>query len=205
MTGEERLRDRPRFGIYPVPWFITVKTVAGDWEWRAITAERFDEAIRERLCWVCGQDLDPPRYSYVFAVGPMCTVTRISAEPPQHLECARYSVTICPFLSDPDRKRRKLDELAPDAAMITRNPGVTALYRTYGYQLTRSSDGRMLVEMATPLDVEWYREGRAATREEVCESFDSGLGLLREIAAKEGLDSQALLSRRVAEARFFIR
>lgn len=62
----------------------------------------------------------------------MCTVTRTTAEPPCHLECATFSAQACPFLTRPAIVRREggLPEQSekPAGIMIERNPGVTALW-----------------------------------------------------------------------------
>ena len=50
--------------------------------------------VKERLCWVCGEQLS----CYAsFASVWMCCVTRTTADPPVHYECAHYALKACPF------------------------------------------------------------------------------------------------------------
>jgi hypothetical protein len=119
----------------------------------------------------------------------MCTVNRVSAEPPSHLACAEYAARACPFLSKPNMRRNEVDmpedHRNPAGVMITRNPGVTALWVTRNYKLMRDGDG-VLFLIGEPEDVYWYAEGRTATRAEVMASISSGLPLLEAEAIKDG-------------------
>jgi ribosomal protein L24E len=171
---------------YPVPWFV--QWVDGAPEFRAMDPKKLVLAIRERRCWVCGHGIPPGPVTFV--VGPMCTVNAISAEPPCHHECAVYSARACPFLSKPHMVRRENDlplevKDAPGLA-IKRNPGVTALYVTSVYQAFREGDGVLFNIERRPHRVEWFREGRPATRAEVAEAFATGCGALKDQAALEG-------------------
>src|SRR5262245_54991717 len=89
---------------YPVPWFVAWHD--GKPEFRTADGRKFRQAIRDRLCWVCGQPLGR---HLVFVIGPMCTVNRVTVEPPCHLDCAEFSVRACPFLSKPQMTRREND------------------------------------------------------------------------------------------------
>src|SRR5262245_60746512 len=87
---------------YPVPWFVAY--VDGKPEFRAMDRDKWREAVRMHLCWVCGQKLG----SYVvFVLGPMCGITRTTSEPPCHIDCARWSAKNCPFLARPKMVRRE--------------------------------------------------------------------------------------------------
>ena len=57
-------------------------------------------------CWLCGQTLGK---HMTFPIGPMCAITRTTAEPPSHLACAEYAVKACPFLSQPRMRRNERD------------------------------------------------------------------------------------------------
>lgn len=62
--------------------------------------------------------------------------------------------------------------------MLTRNPGITALYRSAGPSLI-PVDGGVLFDIGEPAGpVEWRHQGREATREEVLAAFESGLPTL---------------------------
>lgn len=179
---------------YPVPWFVD--WLNGKPEFRAADGRKWARAVKESLCWVCGGVLGRHR---TFVIGPMCAVNRTTSEPPCHHDCAEWSARNCPFLARPTMVRREDDTLNNEALIaaapgvaIPRNPGVALLWCTHrrgGYSLYRTGDGRgsgYLFALETPDRVEWYCEGRPATRGEVETSIDSGLPLLREIARQDG-------------------
>lgn len=178
----------PKRGIR-VPWFVA--WVDGAPEFRA--TDKLRDAIRFELCWVCGRRRG--RYG-TFCIGPMCGVNRTTAEPPCHRECAVWSARVCPFLTRPHARRRErnLPEGSTDAAgiAIKRNPGVALLWTTRDWKLFPAEDG-VLFRIGDPTDVQWWAEGRAATRAEVDESIASGLPALREMAEEEGPEAVAEL------------
>lgn len=175
---------------YPVPWFV-------DWitgpdgqrvpEFRAMDGRKWRDAIRLRLCWVCGQPLG--RW-LAFPIGPMCAINRVTAEPPSHRECAEYSIRNCPFLSEPRMVRR--EEGMPETAhaigglAILRNPGVACLWITRTYQVIADGRGGYVLTIGEPADVTWWREKRRATRAEVEASIDSGMPSLLAAARVDG-------------------
>ena len=169
---------------YPVPFFVAWRD--GQPDFRFTDPDKLVACIRGKLCWVCGTQLC--RYQ-TFVIGPMCSVNRVSAEPPSHKECAEYSVRACPFLSKPHMTRREYnmpDDLPlPPGIMIRRNPGVTALWSCREYTPFRDGKG-VLFQIGPPETVSWWAEGRLATRTEVLASVESGLPILREMAEKEG-------------------
>jgi hypothetical protein len=170
-----------------VPWFVD--WIDGRPEFRAMDGRKYVRAIKEKLCWVCG---NPLKGVYCFVAGPMCGINRTSSEPPSNPDCARWSARNCPFLSRPDMVRREDDlvnnqksrDLAPGMA-ITRNPGVTMLWFTREYEVFPDDKGRPLILMGRPAGVEWFCQGRPATRDEVEESIDGGIGALEAIARLE--------------------
>lgn len=188
---------------YPVPWFVD--WIDGKPEFRAMDPRKFVRAIRESLCWVCGGKLG---ISKCFVAGPMCGVNRTSSEPPCHPECARWSAQNCPFLANPRMVRREdelinnhtLRERAPGMA-ITRNPGVAMLWFTRSFEVFNDGRGRPLITMGNPVAVEWYAEGRIATRAEVEESIATGLPILEAVARTEA-ESGAIEALRAAMKRF---
>jgi hypothetical protein len=169
---------------FPVPWFVA--QVNGDWDFRVIGPDKIVSAVKRKLCWLCGQPLGQ---HMVFVIGPMCTVNRISAEPPSHLDCAEYAARACPFLSKPNMRRNDKDMPEegknPAGIMIKRNPGVTALWITKSYSVRRQGEG-VLFHVGEPVQVDWYAEGRKAKRAEVMASISSGLPLLEEYAKEDG-------------------
>jgi hypothetical protein len=170
-----------------VPWFVAWRD--GKPEFRAMDGEKFIRAIKGKFCWVCGGQI---KISACFVNGPMCGINRTSAEPPSHIECARWSARNCPFLANPRMVRRE-DEVLNNAVLreraaghaITRNPGVAMLWITRQYEIFPDHMGRPLIQMGEPESVEWYCEGRPATRAEVMASVDSGLPNLETLARQE--------------------
>lgn len=184
---------------YPVPWFVS--WIKGEPEFRAADANKLHLAIRDKLCWVCGRKLG--RF-LVFVVGPMCGVNRTSAEPPCHLDCARYSAKNCPFLTKPQMTRREdetfnnesLVEHAPGIA-LSRNPGVTLLWATRAYDLMNVPNG-VLFCLGEPTSVEWWSEGQKATRDQVVASVTSGLPHLEQLANLDGYGAVQALKKATA-------
>jgi hypothetical protein len=174
---------------YPVPFFVAWMDNDKP-EFRAMSRAAIHMAVERRVCWVCGQRL---MGEATFVIGSMCAVNRLSSEPPSHRECARWSVRACPFLSRPHMVRRKgagmPEEFEGAGICIERNPGVTLLWfaREGGWKLELHPEGYLFRLTREPLMLEWYREGRAATRAEILESIDSGMPILR--AASEIDDS----------------
>ncbi len=191
---------------FPVPWFVD--WINGEPEFRAMDMRKFIKAINEHRCWTCGNTLFGEE---VFVIGPMCAINRISAEPPSHRECAQYAAVNCPFLSKPHMVRRTDENFNANkkklaaGVMIERNPGVTLLWYSRHHRLHNvkgragAGDG-VLFQLGRPFRVEWYKEGRAATRAEVLESIESGLPILREVAQKnDGTEGMLLLEHQITK------
>ena len=183
----DNMMERPvsRQG-YPVPFFVARPPEGQDWDFRVVHNEETVRALKERLCWVCGQQMGIKK---AFVTGPMCVVTKTTAEPPSHLSCARYAAIACPFLANPRMRRNEVDmpegHIMPPGIAIMRNPGVTAVLITDTLKpfLVPGSIGRdFLIEMGPPSSIEWYAHRRRATKDEVLASIESGLVLLKEQA-----------------------
>ena len=175
---------------YPVPWFVA--WVPGPDgvdvpEFRAMDAQKFVRAVKEKRCWVCGDVLGK---WLTFPIGPMCAITRTISEPPSHQECAEWSVRNCPFLSTPNmtRRDRHLPEEHHDLAgvSILRNPGVALVWVTRDWYIYPDPNGQPLFNIGKPEATMWYSHGRDATRDEVMASIESGLPILQEAAATDG-------------------
>lgn len=199
MTGQADQLRAPRFDDlparmralpvdhrgFPVPWFVAWQD--GKPIFPAMDARKRRLAWRDRLCWVCGQKLG--RIS-AFVVGPMCAINRTSGEPPSHLECARFSARRCPFLTRPQMGRVPKDvyggtvESVP-GVMLERNPGVTLVWQTLRPAVFGDGQGGVLFNIGKPHCVEWYAQGRAATRAEILESITSGTPALLELVAAD--------------------
>lgn|SRR5215471_8095074 len=195
----ERMRDLPVHRGYLVPWFVAWPDGPdGEPEFRAADFKKWREAVDKHRCWVCGQRLG----AYLsFVLGPMCGISRTTAEPACHRECAEWSILNCPFLSRPKMVRRENDlpEGTTDAPgeMLRRNPGVTLLWITRSFTLFPDSKGGQLIEVGDPVETVWYAEGRAATRQEVVDSAASGLPSLILLAREDGQEGEDDLARKV--------
>ena len=182
---------------YPVPFFVAL--VNGEPDHRVVDPRARWQCMRFGLCWLCGKPLGTFR---AFVVGPICAINRISSEPPSHLNCARYAVQACPFLSHPHAKRREAclphEVKEPAGIHLTRNPGVALILATRTYTPFRVGDG-MLFEIGPAESMGWYAEGRPATREEVKASIAGGLPSLIEAARVDGAEALRELDRRTAQ------
>lgn len=189
---------------YPVPWFVAWEN--GKPEFRAMDGRKLRRAVLEHLCWVCGQGLGGFRS---FVLGPMCTVNRLSAEPPGHRDCAVFSARACPFLSKPQMTRRENDLPAevsdPAGGFLKHNPGACAVWTAvrHGYAIERHGDGILFRLTSEPTSVDWFTEGRPATREEIETAIARGLPRL-EALCRPGTDDGAKLARQVERARKYL-
>jgi len=175
-----------------VPWFVAV--IDGKPDHRVMDGTKWRQAIKFRLCWQCGEPLGSRG---AFVLGPMCAVNRTNGEPPNHLDCARFAVRGCPHLSQPRARRRgdpmeEYGELAktPAGYGAKRNPGVIGIWVTKHWEVFKvpSHPGAgpgFLVQVGDPERVEWFSEGRPATRAEVETSIEGGLPLLMEKAEQQ--------------------
>lgn len=135
-------------------------------EFRAADGDKWQLAIRNNLCWVCGQRLG----SYLaFVIGPMCENEVVNEE---------------------------LIKAHSPGLAITRQPGVVLIWVTRSYQLFRDQKGGRLIEVGDPLRAEWYSHGRQATREEILASIESGMPILKQSAEEDGIAAIEELDRR---------
>lgn len=180
---------------FPIPWFVT-RMPDGRYDFRFITEGRKIEALRLQRCWLCGQLLG--RYK-TFVIGPMCAINRISSEPPAHLECARYAVRICPFLTHPRAQRNYTgDDPRIDAPgiMLVRNPVVSLIWTCASFRAFTASrgNGGLLFELHDAVGIEWWAEGRKAKAAEIAESISGGLPELARLADLDGVPGREALA-----------
>jgi hypothetical protein len=181
---------------FPVPWFVAwfrdgKLCASGDGEpdFRVIDAPKIGDAMRKKLCWVCGQPLGG---NLAFVIGPMCAINRIISEPPSHRDCAIYAAKVCPFLSRPKmvRNERALPVAVDGAAGVPlkRNPGAVCVWVTKSYRPFRpqAGDDRILFSLGPPTELLWFAEGRRAFRHEIVSSIESGYPELEAVARTEG-------------------
>lgn len=190
-----RMAHRPinRRG-FPVPWFVTEKDASGDWDFVNVHPLRVVEAVSRGVCFLCGERLG----KYVaFVIGPMCSINRVSAEPPVHRECAEYAVRACPFLVNPNTRRNEKaargDGSTTPGIMIQHNPGVNLIWITTSFTIQQR-----LFCLGEPVALAWFKQGRNATRAEINEAIDKGLPYLRQVAAAE--DALPDLEKQIARA-----
>lgn len=189
---------------YPVPWFV-------DWAdgkpvFQAMDMHKRVRAVRQRLCWVCGEPLG--RFM-AFVIGPMCAISRTTSEPPSHRECAEWSATACPFLTRPHMARNHA--AAPEGIIpapglpIDRNPGCACVWVTKSYKPfkvgARGPGTGWLITVGDPVAVGWYAHGRAATRAEAEAAIASGLPILLGEARKDGPAGVAAFESAVTRVR----
>lgn len=196
-TLPERMRDLPLDDRgFPTPWFVA--WVDGKPEFRAMDKSKWSLAIREKLCWVCGKELGQYR---AFVIGPMCAITRTTTEPPCHRECAQWSARNCPFLARPHAVRREAgmeEGKSLGGIAIKRNPGVAVIWITKSFKLFRDGAGGTLISVGDPERVEWWSQGRPATREEVEHSIETGLPILVKTCDGSLRDLADLMARKEA-------
>lgn len=181
--------------LYPVPFFVA--WVEGKPEFRAMDGAKWVKCVKEKLCWVCGQSMGAHK---AFTIGPMCTINRVTAEPPAHLECAEWSVKACPFLSRPNMVRREdefTDSLKGNIAGISSdaNPGTTCIWTTKTFEIFRDPKRRPLIAVGDPTSMSWWKEGRPATTEEVREALMTGYERIVKLTFTDE-DRQVLIKNR---------
>jgi hypothetical protein len=184
---------------FPVPWFVSF--INGKWDFVNLDPRKIGEAYNREICFVCGEKLGQYK---AFTIGPMCSINRVSSEPPAHRECAEYAVRACPFLARPNAKRNDKAHLVPSMDNVPglafeHNPGATLIWITRTFRPIRARGGT-LFEVGEPLEVAWYAEGRTATRQEIDAAIAKGLALLRREAEREGADAVAELDRNIKRA-----
>jgi hypothetical protein len=182
---------------FPVPWFAT-ELPGPDWDFVRVDPRKMVQAHNRKTCWLCGEPLG--RF-VCFVIGPMCSINRISAEPPSHRECAQYAVRACPFLARPNMRRNPEGEhAAPSGIALLHNPGATLMWLTKSYKVVSDNHGGFLFEIGEPTETLWFAEGRTATRAEIDASFAKGLPHLVGLARQEGPEALAEVERQLIVA-----
>lgn len=177
---------------YPIPWFVG--TVEGKRDFRVADRRKRVLAVKNHLCWICGQKLG--RY-LAFVIGPMCAVNKNTSEPPSHRDCALFAVQACPFMLLPQAQYRKAPEggkFAP--GLLPGNPGAYCVWITESFKPYRIADS-WLITVGDPVETLWFSEGRPASRQQILDSFDRRLPLLRDIAKSESPEAEAHLQAQV--------
>jgi hypothetical protein len=184
----------------PVPFFVQRNHTEIDF--RLIDPTKITRCFLSQLCWVCGEKLGVYK---TFVLGPMCAVNRVNSEPPSHYDCARYSVQVCPFLSQPRMQRREgglpdgLLVEEPAGIALYHNPGASALWVTKSYHPFADGRNGVLFKVGDPERVEWFALGQPASLEQVMEAINRGLPKLREYAKMDGPEAEKNLEKQYQE------
>jgi hypothetical protein len=186
---------------YPVPFFVQWSR-DGVPLFPIFDPHKYRRCVTHNLCWLCGQ---PLARNVVFVVGPMCTINRISSEPPSHLDCTTYGLRVCPFMVNPAMRRVPTERFgevqSPAGIMDEGNPGVMAQWLTREYKITRLPNGP-LIDMGDPSDVFWWTRGRFATSQEAANAMQAGAAKLGAVAAEhEGASGVAFVAKQLRIAR----
>jgi hypothetical protein len=184
----DRMRRRPiDHRGFPVPWFVSLKTADGRWDFVHLDPARLDHAYRAGLCTLSGEPLGK---FVAFVVGPMGIINRVAAQPPCIPDLGEWAAQVCPFLSRPLAKRPHVDaqETAlPPGLMVPDNPGGCVVWVVRRQDYVRGRDG--LYRFGAPHRVSWWTKGRQATPQEVRAIYEARADKLRAMAEAEGPDS----------------
>jgi hypothetical protein len=174
---------------YPIPEFVS--NIDGKRDFRVVSLQHLANCIGHGVCWICGQRLEDWK---VFVVGPIPAIRGISNEPPSHAECAEFAARACPFLLLPKAQKRPIDnpEVQKLPGATTDNPGVCCLYTVRGYVHRKKPKG-IVFHTGQAARVDWYTQGRRATRSEVLAAINTSL------LAMGNVGDQQAIARRVAE------
>jgi len=150
----------------PVPFFTAIGR-DGNPDFRAHSPKRHSEAIRGKLCGICGKRLV---YWQTLVVGPKELESRMTYMPAMHDECARYAMSMCPFLVSEEHVMRSAAEVREGRRMAVTDkllpkPTKLAVVRTSNYRIVYGV--LMMIghenDLFAPLKhVEWheYRDGK---------------------------------------------
>jgi ferredoxin len=172
-----RLLSLPILRQYPVPWFVA-QLANGDFDFRVINHAKKSVAVGQNRCWICGQRLG----KYVaFNGGPRAILGRLSTEPPSHRECAEFAARACPFMIGKEKEHRAIEaelrqQVRSDPHQETKNPGLALVWITTGFHTSvQTVDGNdyLLFAISPAKEVLWFKDGRAATRQEAIDAVDS--------------------------------
>lgn len=182
------LNGRPIVNGYVVPWFVAwyldgkqvdERTPGAKPSFPTTDFGRLVQARKRNRCWICGNQLGANK---AFVFGPASAIARSSSEPPSHLSCAGYAVTVCPFMLNPYhhqtahlRPRKEGEGVLPDVS--PHNPGLAVVWVTKTYELTWPKPKvAVFMPTGTPVSIQYWREGRRATYKEVADGFQRAIG-----------------------------
>lgn len=154
---------------YPVPWFVA--WIDGKPDFRVVGTDKIRDAVRWKLCWICGEPLGS---NLSFVLAPLGVIKRTSGEPPSHRECAIF--------------------------LAKEKSEVTLVWTTTSDRFKLDENGDLLFHLGPAHEAQWFAFGHAATREQVEEIVEEGFSILKKLAEGKGLEAMEELTRRHAEA-----
>jgi hypothetical protein len=149
------LQHRPLWNGFVIP-FSTYVTPEGKPDFKVTDQEAWIRCARYRLCGICGQKL----FAEMFFIGGEASMeSGLFFDPPMHEACARYSFSVCPFLSGKKgyanlQNMEGIADLHVDTNMPTEKPKRMGLLRCSGYQLVNANGS--IYFLGTKLGVEWF-------------------------------------------------
>lgn len=181
------MRTRPTYGGFVVPYFVAwfigqeqtdERTPEAKPDFRVTDMRRANICRQRNMCWICGKQLGTFKW---FVFGPASALGRVSTEPPSHRDCAHYAVQTCPYLLHAGRSLAPLTNVPPDTHVFDiepEHPGVSVLWAAKGYDLEPVDPSRGIFYFTPhePDVVEFWYEGRRATREEITSAIDKAVG-----------------------------
>jgi ferredoxin len=203
----DKMRKRPLDARgYPVPWFV--QWIDNKPDFRVMDMRKYSLALDKRRCWLCGANLGK---CATFVAGLMSIVSRTSSEPPSHMECAKFAVRGCPFLTIPTAQYREANlppGSYPTPGLLMDNPEVSALWTcdSWTVETIMGDDGQTarVVHFGDAKSVSYWKQGRAATDTEVMETFWRRLTILQRQAEQDGGSAPVRLAQRVDAALFWL-
>lgn len=182
------MRGRPSFGGYVVPYFVgwflgdkqvDERTPGAKPDFKVTDLRRANICRQRNVCWICGKQLGSYKW---FVFGPSSALGRQSTEPPSHRDCAHYAVATCPYMLNAGRSLAPITKLRPNDYVFDieeQHPGVIVLWATKGYDLVPVDPSRGIFYFTPhePDIVEFWYEGRRATRRQIVLAIDSAVTL----------------------------
>lgn len=130
-----RLAARPFDARRKLPIPYVSEQDDGSVNFSVLNGARVLECAREGLCSACGQ---PHEYRIAFVGGPGGFRMRRYTDAPMHIECAQWSLRLCPYLAVERHRRRGLTETtaAPGFTDMEKSePVILAVTRRYRLRL----------------------------------------------------------------------
>ena len=151
MNVPERMAHLPRRGRFVVGHMFGVDA-NGVPDFTVLDEAKVLACVRDSTCGLCGEPID---YWFTFVGGPLSVANRSFLDPAMHEECARYALSVCPFLLGQHgyAERPARPGLHRDDEPAIR-PDRFALYVTRGFRVRHG------VILALPAKrIEWFVHG----------------------------------------------